>query len=225
MAPFWTSEFLGELEFMKNQPFVNIFFSKVGRCLDFLHSHTYSLFDTYGEEYLDLIEDIPDPTELPLKILEDFLFSLRTLGVWFAERASLVLLIKIDKLKTREKYERHFLLLSMIYTEMVRIRRLCNIAFANLSEKEKIENFSKPKVLKLVEILKQYKPDHIQTPGHHKKAKPVPSTPKLEPGINSFKFCISPKKCLYCRFSLLHIFERKQWFDKNLGNGNNCHKC
>jgi hypothetical protein len=30
---------------------------------------------------------------------------------------------------------------------------------------------------------------------------------------------------LYCRFSLLHIFERKQWFDKNLGNGNNYHKC
>ena len=170
----------------------------VARCLDFLRLHNYSLFDTYGEEYLDLIEDIPDPTELPLKILEDFLYVTRTLGVWCAERASLVLLIKIDKLKTREKYERHFLLLSMIYTEMCRIRRLCNIAFANLTEKEKIENFSKPKVLKLVEILKQYKPEHIQTPGHHKKAKPVPTTPKLEPGSNSifsiFSTCLFMKK-------------------------------
>lgn len=83
----------------------------------------------------------------------------------------MVLLLNIDKLKTREKYERHFLLLSMIYTEMVRIRRICNLAFENLSEKEKIENFSKPKLLKLVDILRQYKPEHIQTPGHHKKSK------------------------------------------------------
>jgi hypothetical protein len=56
---------------------------------------------------------------------------------------------------------------------MVRIRRLCNLAFDNLSEKEKIERFSKPKLLKLVDILKQYKPDHIQTSGHHKKSKSV----------------------------------------------------
>ncbi len=91
--------------------------------------------------------------------------------------------IKIDKLKTREKYERHFLLLSMIYTEMVRIRRLCSMVFENLTEKEKIENFSKPKVLKLVQILRQYKPEHIQTPGHHKKNKPAPA-PVACPGKN-----------------------------------------
>ena len=93
-----------------------------------------------------------------------------------AERAALVLLLNIDKLKTREKYERHFLLLSMVYTEMVRIRKICNMAFESLSEKEKIEKFSKPKLLKLVEILRQYKPEHIQTPGHHKKAKVAVST-------------------------------------------------
>ena len=48
---------------------------------------------------------------------------------------------------------------------------ICNLAFENMSEKEKIENFSKPKLLKLVDILRQYKPEHIQTPGHHKKSK------------------------------------------------------
>ncbi len=48
------------------------------------------------------------------------------------------------------------------------------MVFENLTEKEKIENFSKPKVLKLVEILRQYKPEHIQTPGHHKRNKPAP---------------------------------------------------
>ena len=163
------------------------------RCLQFLETHTYSLFDTYGEEYLDLIQDIPDPVELPLKIIQDFIYVTRTLGVWCAERASLVLLIKLDKLKTREKYERHFLLLSMIYTEMVRIRRLCSIAFAGLTEKEKIEKFSKPKVLKLVQVLRQYKPEHIQTPGHHKKAKPAP--PTVAPGSN-FKTKLLFKKCL-----------------------------
>ena len=50
-------------------------------------------------------------------------------GLWCADRAALVLMIKIDKLKTREKYERHFLLLSVLFTAMIKIRKVWVVSF------------------------------------------------------------------------------------------------
>ena len=134
----------------------------IDRCDRFLEDHKYSLFDIYGPEYADLIEDIPNPLEAPTKMLQDFRVAFDTLGVWCAERAALILIIKIEKLKTCEKYERHFLLLSTIYTEMMRIQKLCDIAFNDMTETEKMMKFATPKLLKLVEIFKEYKPEHIK---------------------------------------------------------------
>lgn len=114
---------------------------------------------------MDLIEPIPNPIELPTKMLCDFGTVLETLGVWCAERAALILVIKLEKLKTCEKYERHFLILSTLYTEMIRVQKICDMAFGDLSDTEKMVKFAKPKLLKLIEIFKEYKPDHIQQPG------------------------------------------------------------
>ena len=127
-----------------------------------MEDHKYSLFDIYGPEYADLIEDIPNPLEAPTKMLQDFRSAFETLGVWCAERAALLLIIKIEKLKTCEKYERHFLLLSTIYTEMMRIQKICDVAFSELTEIEKMIQFSTPKLLKFLDILEEYKPEHIQ---------------------------------------------------------------
>jgi len=44
----------------------------------------YSLYDTYGEEFGDLIADIPDPALAPLQIIKDFTNILSELGVWCA---------------------------------------------------------------------------------------------------------------------------------------------
>ena len=85
----------------------------------------YSLGDVYGDEFGDLIAEIPDPTLLPLQIIADFLAILSDLGVWCADRAALLFMIKIDKLKTREKYERHFLLLSVLFSVMVSVHMYC----------------------------------------------------------------------------------------------------
>ena len=70
------------------------------------------------------IVEIPDPTLMPMQIISDILGILSELGVWCADRAALILMIKIDILKTREKYERHFLSLSVLFSVMVRIRKL-----------------------------------------------------------------------------------------------------
>ena len=77
-------------------------------------------------------------------------------GLWSADRAALLLMIKIEKLKTREKYERHFLLLSVLFTLMLKIRKISDDYFGDLSEFEKIVQNSRPKLLKLIDLLGNY---------------------------------------------------------------------
>jgi len=122
----------------------------------------YSLYDTYGEEFGDLIADIPDPALAPLQIIQDFTDILGELGVWCADRAALILMIKIDKLKTREKYERHFLLLSVLFTVMVRIRKLCDDTYGDIGEIVKLEQYSRPKLGRLVQLLLAYSPGVVE---------------------------------------------------------------
>ena len=43
-------------------------------------------------------------------------------GPWCADRAALVLLIQLEKLKVKTPYERHFLLLCLVSTVMVQVR-------------------------------------------------------------------------------------------------------
>ncbi|QQP56858.1 Endoribonuclease Dicer1, partial [Caligus rogercresseyi] len=130
--------------------------------ISFLGTHRFSLEETYGDDFDDLIQEIPNPTQLPLKLIDEFLSILRTCGVWCAERAALLLTIKICKLKTREKYERHYLLLSVLYSEMLKICKLCDDAFGELSDREKMTKYAKPKMLRFLSVLLQYKPEHIQ---------------------------------------------------------------
>ena len=103
--------------------------------------------------------------------MDDFVYIKKTLGLWSAERAALLLIIKIDKLKTREKYERHYLLLSVLYTEMVKVRKICEAAFEELSELEKLMQYSTPKMLRLVQVLRQYKPEHVNRASKSNAAK------------------------------------------------------
>ena len=65
-------------------------------------------------------------------------------------------MITIEKLKTREKYERHFLLLSVLFTLMLKIRKICDDYYGDLTEHEKIVQNSRPKLLKLMDLLGNY---------------------------------------------------------------------
>jgi hypothetical protein len=44
------------------------------------------------------------------------------LGPWGADRAALVYLIHLEKLKTKAVYERHYLLLCLVFTVLLEIR-------------------------------------------------------------------------------------------------------
>ena len=50
------------------------------------------------------------------------MFFFNISGPWCADRAALVLLVQLEKLKVKTPYERHFLLLCMVSSVMVKIR-------------------------------------------------------------------------------------------------------
>ncbi|TRY73759.1 hypothetical protein TCAL_02552 [Tigriopus californicus] len=132
--------------------------------LAFLGHHRHSLIEIYGEEFADLIEEMPDPTLIPIQLVLDYQAVVKELGLWAAERAAIIMAIKVDKLKTMEKYERQYLLLSIVYSEMLQLRQICGLALAGMEEDEKLQRCIKPKVLRLVEILLQYQPNQDDPP-------------------------------------------------------------
>ncbi|XP_069696429.1 endoribonuclease Dcr-1 [Periplaneta americana] len=134
---------------------------QVQNAFTFLNDHRYDPSEVYEDEFQEELKGIPDPKIDPQKIFNDFLDVLHTLGPWCADRAALVLLIQLEKLKVKTPYERHFLLLCMVSSVMVKIRAICDDIFQKYDEKERIYRFSSPKVLRLLEILRQFKPEKL----------------------------------------------------------------
>lgn len=126
--------------------------------MEFLHDHRYDPTEIYSEEFLEDIKKIPDPTEKPCEMIREFLYILETLGLWAADRAALILLLLIEKLKIKTPYERHYLLLSVVATLFLKIRAYCDDTFSGLTDAEKIYKFSTPKIHRLIEILKTFTP-------------------------------------------------------------------
>ncbi|CAK9807565.1 Endoribonuclease dcr-1 [Anthophora plagiata] len=126
--------------------------------IEFLRDHRHDPTEIYNEEFYEDIQKIPDPTEKPFEMMQDFLHILETLGPWCADRAALALLILTEKLKIKTPYERHYLLLNMVASVFMKIRALCDNAFEVLSEKERIYKYTTPKVHRLLQILKTYTP-------------------------------------------------------------------
>nr|KAF7402076.1 hypothetical protein H0235_015412 [Vespula pensylvanica] len=130
--------------------------------IHFLQDHRYDPTEIYNEEFLEDIQKIPNPTEKPREMMQDFLYILETLGPWCADRAALALLILTEKLKMKTPYERHYLLLNLVASVFIKIRALCDNTFEHLSEKERIYRYTTPKVHRLLQILKTYTPFYIK---------------------------------------------------------------
>ncbi|XP_058442684.1 endoribonuclease Dcr-1 [Malaya genurostris] len=129
--------------------------------IHFLEDHRYDPCEIYqDDEFIEELKNIPDPKSDPLKFLYEFLTILDEMGPWCADRAALALIIQIEKQKIKTPYERHFLLLCLVSTIFVQIRSICDLAFQKFTtEKEKIEAFSTPKILRLLEIFRVFRPD------------------------------------------------------------------
>jgi endoribonuclease Dicer len=130
----------------------------INACKDFLNDHRYDPSEIYDDDLLEEFKQVPDPKEQPLGLFDDFLEILDDLGPWSADRAAYGMLIKIEKLKVKVPYERHYLLLCVASSVLVSIRAVCELEFQDFTDREKVFQFSTPKVLRFLEVLKQFKP-------------------------------------------------------------------
>lgn len=122
--------------------------------LAFLQDHRFDPSEIYSGEFLEEIQSYSDPKAEPLDLLREYLQVLDELGAWCADRVALNLLMRIEKMKVKTPYERHFLLLCMISSCFVQARAYCEHIFGKLpNEKERIERYSTPKVKRLLEVL------------------------------------------------------------------------
>ncbi|XP_034941920.1 endoribonuclease Dcr-1 [Chelonus insularis] len=146
----------------------------VSDAMNFLNDHRYDPTEIYQDEFLEDIQKIPDPTQKPREMLQDFLTILETLGPWSADRAALSLLILTEKLKIKTPYERHYLLLNMVASVMIKVRAICDYEFQNIPEKQKIWEYSTPKVHRLLQTLKTYTPFYEKGNKKTNNSKSVP---------------------------------------------------
>lgn len=143
---------------------------------EFLFDHRYDPSEIYNEQFEEELKDIPDPKEQPLQLLNDFVEILTDLGPFAADQAALNTLYHIEKLKVKTPYERHYLLLCIVSTVMVKIRAVCDYAFNGYSEKERMKQFSTAKILRFLEIVKQFQPP-IERPTEAIPAEPIIEQP------------------------------------------------
>jgi endoribonuclease Dicer len=154
----------------------------------YILDHRYDPSEIYGgDEYKDELANIPDPKDEPLKYIDEFLFILNELGVYCADKAALMLLMHIEKQKVKIPYERHYLLLCLVSTTLIQIRSFIDLAFQVLpTEKERIDAFTTPKVIRILEILKLFKPEK----SHREKVRREISEVKREVHVD--EKCDSP---------------------------------
>ncbi|XP_012529231.1 endoribonuclease Dcr-1 [Monomorium pharaonis] len=155
-------EYVVEYDRGEKKDLYNTLKSCVLHAIEFLRDHRYDPMEIYTEEFYEDIQKIPDPIQKPFEMMQDFLYILETLGPWCADRAALTLLFLTEKLKIKTPYERHYLLLNMMTSVFIKIRALCDNEFQHLSEKERIYQYSTPKVHRLLQILKIYTPFYIR---------------------------------------------------------------
>lgn len=142
--------------------------------LAFLREHRFDPSEIYSDEFLEEMQNYPDPKAEPIELLHEFLAVLDELGAWCADRAALNLLQRIERLKVKTPYERHFLLLCMVSTVFVQIRAHCERAFgAHTDDLQRIERFSTAKVHRLLQVLRLFKPTAVQPATATSHSQPV----------------------------------------------------
>ncbi|XP_056646344.1 endoribonuclease Dcr-1 [Diorhabda sublineata] len=160
--------------------------------IDFLHDHRYDPSEIYDDDLLEEFKQVPDPRIVPLELLHNFLEILEDMGPWCADKAALYILSKIEKLKVKVPYERHYLLLCMTSSTLISVRATCESLFENSEELDILKKYSTQKVLKFIEILKQFKPPGDKPP--IKEKSPDESSPVKFKGR-----CKGPRRPLFQR--------------------------
>uniref|UniRef100_A0A2A4K7X7 Uncharacterized protein n=1 Tax=Heliothis virescens TaxID=7102 RepID=A0A2A4K7X7_HELVI len=131
--------------------------------LDFIEDHRHDPTEIYGEEMYDEFMSIPDPKIDPRLVFKQFLYVLDQLGPYAADKAAFALLTKLEKLKIKIPYERHFILMCLCTTVFLKIRCYAEMIFEKVDDEwERLKTFSSPKIMRFAEILEKFKPPDIR---------------------------------------------------------------
>nr|XP_032528124.1 endoribonuclease Dcr-1-like [Danaus plexippus plexippus] len=157
----------------------------VKSALDFINEHRYDPTEIYGEDMYEEFKNIPDPTLEPKAIFKQFLYVLDQLGPYAADKAAFSLLIKLEKLKIKVPYERHFLLLCVCTSVFVKIRCYTDSVLSKYdNDWEKITTFLTPKMLRLAEILEQFYQNESSDKAENEKDTKNCIEDKVEDNVN-----------------------------------------
>ncbi|XP_017052543.1 endoribonuclease Dcr-1 [Drosophila ficusphila] len=136
----------------------------------FLMEHRYDPFEIYGtDQFMDELKDIPDPKEEPLNVINSLLAVLHEMGPWCTQRAANHFYHSNEKLKVKTPHERHYLLYCWVSTALQQLHTLCEHTFqrhqANNGGDSRltIERYSSPKVRRLLQTLRCFKPEEVHT--------------------------------------------------------------
>lgn len=155
----------------------------------FIDDHRFDMSEIYSDEFEEEMKAIPDPKKEPLECLDQFLAILDEFGAWGADRAALNLIMQIEKLKIKTPYERHYLLLCLCSTTLIQVRAQCDHIFGLLStEKERIETYSSQKVLRLLDVLRQFKPSDTKANAVESDKAPSAFVARHETALNALNF-------------------------------------
>ncbi|XP_068155954.1 LOW QUALITY PROTEIN: endoribonuclease Dcr-1 [Drosophila tropicalis] len=137
----------------------------------FLLDHRYDPYEIYGtDQFIEDLKDIPDPKQDPLNMIDSLLAVLYEMGPWCTQRAAQYFYQRNEKQKVKTPHERHFLLYCLVSTALIQLHTICDQSFqkhhtSNGGEesRQNIERYSSPKVKRLLQILRCFKPDEPQS--------------------------------------------------------------
>ncbi|XP_013409876.1 LOW QUALITY PROTEIN: endoribonuclease Dicer-like [Lingula anatina] len=118
--------------------------------LDFLNDSNIA----FSEE-----ENERDPCAIPRTVLVECLVSLHQLGPWCCDRLAQAFHKQLDKILAHEAMDINIQLIIYTQTQLRMIHNLFIHKYDRLQSLEELLSFVSPKVLKTLEILREYKPD------------------------------------------------------------------
>ncbi|KAJ8704864.1 hypothetical protein PYW08_012184 [Mythimna loreyi] len=160
--------------------------------LDFIEDHRHDPTEIYGDEMYDEFMSIPHPTIDPKNIFKQFLYVLEQLGPYAADKAAICLLTRLEKLKIKIPYERHFILMCLCTTVFIKIRCYTELLFEKIEDEwERIKTFSSPKIMRFAEILEKFKPPDTKSQILRQDTASIPPDTKEENEIRAISESVS----------------------------------
>lgn len=131
---------------------------KLRALLEDLLEHNYYFFNNCNICINDEVDN-RDPAETPMHVLSQCLNVLNILGPWCAFSISEYFIMQLEKIVKCEKNEIHKRFLRCVITTLRTLTRLFEMNFHPDYDVDELLEYTTPKVMELVNVLRNYKPE------------------------------------------------------------------